>query len=50
MRKNLLTPLLAFMMCLASCSFVSKDFKTDDKDGANNTAYYICFRSSSFPG
>ena len=33
MRKNLLTPLLAFMMCLASCSFVSKDFKTDDKDG-----------------
>ena len=20
-------------MCLASCSFVSKDFKTDDKDG-----------------
>ena len=33
MRKNLFTPLLAFMMCLASCSFISKDFETDDKDG-----------------
>ena len=33
MRKNLSTPLLAFMMCLASCSFISKDFETDDKDG-----------------
>tara|TARA_B110000003_G_scaffold10893_1_gene11060 strand:- start:1123 stop:3234 length:2112 start_codon:yes stop_codon:yes gene_type:complete len=32
MRKNLFTPLLAFMMCLASCSFISKDFETDDKD------------------
>ena len=33
MRKNLFTPLLAFIMCLASCSFISKDFETDDKDG-----------------
>ena len=33
MRKNLFTPLLAFMMCLASCRFNSKDFETDDKDG-----------------
>ena len=33
MRKNLFTPLLAFMMCLASCNFISKDFETDDKDG-----------------
>ncbi len=33
MRKNLFTPLLAFMMCLASCSFISKDFETEDKDG-----------------
>ena len=33
MRKNLFAPLLAFMMCLASCSFISKDFETDDKDG-----------------
>ena len=33
MGKNLFTPLLAFMMCLASCSFISKDFETDDKDG-----------------
>ena len=32
MRKNLFTLLLAFMMCLASCNFVSKDFETDDKD------------------
>ena len=32
MRKNLFTPLIAFMMCLASCSFISKDFETDDKD------------------
>ena len=33
MRKNLFTPLIAFMMCLASCSFISKDFESDDKDG-----------------
>ena len=32
MRKNLFTLLLAFMMCLASCNFISKDFETDDKD------------------
>ena len=32
MRKDLFTPLLAFIMCLASCSFVSKDFDTSDKD------------------
>ena len=32
MRKNLFTPLLAFIMCFASCSFVSKDFDTSDKD------------------
>ena len=32
MRKNLFTPLIAFIMCLASCSFVSKDFDTSDKD------------------
>ena len=32
MRKNLFTPLIAFIMCLASCSFVSKDFDTNDKD------------------
>ena len=33
MRKNLSTPLLALIMCLASCSLTSKDFETDDKDG-----------------
>ena len=33
MRKNLFTPLLALIMCLASCSLTSKDFETDDKDG-----------------
>ena len=32
MRKDLFAPLLAFIMCLASCSFVSKDFDTSDKD------------------
>ena len=32
MSKNLFTPLIAFIMCLASCSFVSKDFDTSDKD------------------
>ena len=32
MRKDLFTPLLAFIMCLASCSFVSKDFDASDKD------------------
>ena len=32
MRKDLFTPLLAFIMCFASCSFVSKDFDTSDKD------------------
>jgi len=32
MRKNLFTPLIAFLMCLASCSFVTKDFDTSDKD------------------
>ena len=32
MRKNLFTPLIAFIMCLASCSFVTKDFDTSDKD------------------
>lgn len=32
MKKNLFTSLIAFIMCLASCSFVSKDFDTTDKD------------------
>ena len=32
MSKNLFTPLIAFIMCLASCSFVSKDFDASDKD------------------
>ena len=32
MKKNLFTSLIAFLMCLASCSFVSKDFDTSDKD------------------
>ena len=32
MSKNLFTPLIAFIMCLASCSFVSKDFDSSDKD------------------
>ena len=32
MSKNLFTLLIAFIMCLASCSFVSKDFDTTDKD------------------
>ena len=32
MRKNLFTPLIAFIMCLASCSFVTKNFDTSDKD------------------
>ena len=32
MSKNFFTPLIAFIMCLASCSFVSKDFDTSDKD------------------
>ena len=32
MKKNLFTLLIAFIMCLASCSFVSKDFDTSDKD------------------
>ena len=32
MKKNLFTSLIAFIMCLASCSFVSKDFDTSDKD------------------
>ena len=32
MSKNLFTLLIAFIMCLASCSFVSKDFDTSDKD------------------
>ena len=33
MRKKLFTRFIDFMMCLASCSFISKDFETDDKDG-----------------
>ena len=32
MSKNIFTLLIAFIMCLASCSFVSKDFDTSDKD------------------
>ena len=32
MKKNLFTSLIAFIMCLASCSFVSNDFDTSDKD------------------
>ena len=32
MSKNLFTLLIAFIMCLASCSFVSKDFDTSNKD------------------
>ena len=32
MNKKLFTPFIAFIMCLASCSFVSKDFDTTDKD------------------
>ena len=32
MKKNLFTSLIAFIMCLASCSFVSKDFDTSNKD------------------
>ena len=32
MSKNLFTLFIAFIMCLASCSFVSKDFDTSDKD------------------
>ena len=32
MKKNLFTSPIAFIMCLASCSFVSKDFDTSDKD------------------
>ena len=32
MKKNFYTPLIAFIMCLASCSFVTKDFDTSDKD------------------
>ena len=32
MKKNFFTPLIAFIMCLASCSFVTKDFDTSDKD------------------
>ena len=32
MSKNIFTLLIAFIMCLASCSFVSKDFDTNDKD------------------
>ena len=32
MSKNLFTLLIAFIMCLASCSFVSKNFDTSDKD------------------
>jgi len=32
MSKNVFTLLIAFIMCLASCSFVSKDFDTSDKD------------------
>ena len=32
MSKNFFTPLIAFIMCLASCSFVSKDFDASDKD------------------
>ena len=32
MNKKLFTPFIAFIMCLASCSFVSKDFDTSDKD------------------
>ena len=32
MSKKFFTPLIAFIMCLASCSFVSKDFDTSDKD------------------
>jgi len=32
MSKKLFTPFIAFIMCLASCSFVSKDFDTTDKD------------------
>ncbi len=32
MSKNIFTLLIAFIMCLASCSFVSKDFDTSDKE------------------
>jgi len=32
MRKNVFTLLIAFIMCLASCSFISKNFDTSDKD------------------
>tara|TARA_B100000401_G_scaffold433302_1_gene371785 strand:+ start:2601 stop:4712 length:2112 start_codon:yes stop_codon:yes gene_type:complete len=32
MKKNFFTPLIAFIMCLASCSFVTNDFDTSDKD------------------
>ena len=32
MKNNLFTSLIAFIMCLASCSFVPKDFDTSDKD------------------
>tara|TARA_B000000441_G_C21747973_1_gene359374 strand:- start:824 stop:2935 length:2112 start_codon:yes stop_codon:yes gene_type:complete len=32
MKKNFFTPFIAFLMCLASCSFVTKDFDTSDKD------------------
>ena len=32
MSKKFFTPFIAFIMCLASCSFISKDFDTSDKD------------------
>ena len=32
MKNNIFTSLIAFIMCLASCSFVPKDFDTSDKD------------------
>ena len=32
MSRKFFTPLIAFIMCLASCSFISKDFDTSDKD------------------
>ncbi len=32
MRKSPFTSLIAFIMCLASCSFISKDFDTSNKD------------------
>lgn len=32
MRKNIFTPFLAFLISIASCSFISNDFDSNDKD------------------